>query len=648
MNDGHSPEFPFDAPPAGAFDAIFHALDAASAERIGPAEPRPLVIPLRDDAGAVAGGLWGCTLFRWLHVQMLFVPERLRGKGVGSALMRSAETEARERGCIGAHLSSFSFQATPFYQKLGFAKFGQLDDFPPGHALVFLRKRFGAIPDDGAAAVRDAAAETTSGAAGDHTIAEDSAGPATPAGVLDDPANLADTAGELACADDQALSRARELACAGQDEAAKQAYIDVLRRDPTNFSALNELGALASASGHRSAARTAHAQSVRCHPDNAVGRINLGNLLFEEGDLSAARAQYETVLAAMPEFPPAHQGMARVLSELGETEAADSHRHKGFTGHAITTRRYRGLGRAVPVLRLVSSRGGNIPTRHWIDDRHFAVTTIHADFFDPSWSPPPGFAVLNAIGDADLCAEALTGAENLLEKCPAPPINPPALVRATARAANASRLGRIPGVIAPKIVTLPRQTPERAAEVGFPLLLRSPGFHTGRNFVRVSDRAALARAAEALPGPELLAIQYLDARGPDGMARKYRVMSIGGMLYPLHLAIAADWKVHYFTAAMATSAAYRKEERGFLDDMPGVLGPRAMAALETIGRTLGLGYAGIDFARADDGSVLLFEANATMAIVPPAPDPMWDYRRAATGRALAAARALLPASLMDW
>jgi hypothetical protein len=130
----------------------------------------------------------------------------------------------------------------------------------------------------------------------------------------------------------------------------------------------------------------------------------------------------------------------------------------------------------------------------------------------------------------------------------------------------------------------------------------------------------------ALPGNDLLAIQYLEARGPDGMARKYRVMFINGALYPLHPAISADWKVHYFTAAMATNAAFREEERRFLEDMPAVLGQRAMAALTGIGAALGLDYAGVDFALANDGSVLLFEANAAMAVIPPGPEPIWDYR----------------------
>jgi len=144
-----------------------------------------------------------------------------------------------------------------------------------------------------------------------------------------------------------------------------------------------------------------------------------------------------------------------------------------------------------------------------------------------------------------------------------------------------------------------------------------------------------------LPGADLLVIQYYDARGPDGMARKYRAMFIDGGLYPWHLAIAPDWKVHYFTAAMAANPAHREEERRFLDDMPGVLGSRSMLALGAIGETLGLDYAGVDFALTQDGSVLVFEANATMVISPPGPEAIWDYRRRAAADALAAARNLL-------
>jgi hypothetical protein len=99
--------------------------------------------------------------------------------------------------------------------------------------------------------------------------------------------------------------------------------------------------------------------------------------------------------------------------------------------------------------------------------------------------------------------------------------------------------------------------------------------------------------------------------------------------------------VHYSTSDMAHNVAYRDEERLFLEDMPGALGTRAMGALAQICATLGLEYGGIDFALAPDGSVMLFEANATMIVFSPGLDPMWDYRRGAISSVLEAATQML-------
>jgi hypothetical protein len=170
----------------------------------------------------------------------------------------------------------------------------------------------------------------------------------------------------------------------------------------------------------------------------------------------------------------------------------------------------------------------------------------------------------------------------------------------------------------------------------FPLLLRSPGYHTGRNFVLVQESGGLAAAAAGLPGEALFAIEYLDARGPDAKARKYRVMMINGRLYPLHLAISEHWKVHYFTSDMADKEGHREEEARFLADMPSLIGGKAMRALAGIRDKLGLDYAGVDFGLDSDGNLLLFEANATMVIAKPRPEPHWAYRHVPVERILAA------------
>jgi len=140
MDDGGP--FVHDIAPPGVFDSIFQALDASSQPVIGAAKPRLLVIPLHDQGGSVVGGLWAHTLFDWLHIEMLVVPETRRFQGIGSALLATAETEARKRGCIGALVDTFSFQAAAFYRKNGFRQYADLDDCPRGHERLYLLKRF--------------------------------------------------------------------------------------------------------------------------------------------------------------------------------------------------------------------------------------------------------------------------------------------------------------------------------------------------------------------------------------------------------------------------------------------------------------------------------------------------------------------------
>ena len=175
----------------------------------------------------------------------------------------------------------------------------------------------------------------------------------------------------------------------------------------------------------------------------------------------------------------------------------------------------------------------------------------------------------------------------------------------------------------------------------FPLLLRTPGFHGGEHFLRVDAPDGLTEALATLPGSDLLVIEYLDARGCDGKTRKYRVMMIDGQLYPLHAAISHHWKIHYFSAEMTDSPEHRAEDAEFLENMAGVLGERAMTALKAIQTALGLDYGGIDFGLNDRGDLLLFEANATMAVFPPAEEKQWDYRRPAVARICGAVHKML-------
>jgi GNAT superfamily N-acetyltransferase len=104
-------------------------------------EVTPLCAFARDEASALIARLIGRTVWGWLHISELWVAEAHRRAGHGGRLMAAAEAEAMQRGCHGAYLDSFDFQAVPFYQWCGYSVFGKLEGFPPGHTRYLLEKQ---------------------------------------------------------------------------------------------------------------------------------------------------------------------------------------------------------------------------------------------------------------------------------------------------------------------------------------------------------------------------------------------------------------------------------------------------------------------------------------------------------------------------
>ena len=131
-----------DAPSNADRDAILAELIAFNRTHVKPGATGPLAVLLKDEDGSTVGGLWGSALFGWLRIELLFVPERWRGSAVGSAILQEAEVLAASRGCIGASLDTYSFQARGFYEKRGYSLVGTISDCPPGGARHFLQKRF--------------------------------------------------------------------------------------------------------------------------------------------------------------------------------------------------------------------------------------------------------------------------------------------------------------------------------------------------------------------------------------------------------------------------------------------------------------------------------------------------------------------------
>ena len=97
---------------------------------------------ITDENGAILGG---CTaeIYCWnvACIDILWVDERCRNRGLGSKLLAEIERIAVEENCSLIHLDTFDFQAKDFYIKHGYEVFGVLEDCPKGHCRYYLKKK---------------------------------------------------------------------------------------------------------------------------------------------------------------------------------------------------------------------------------------------------------------------------------------------------------------------------------------------------------------------------------------------------------------------------------------------------------------------------------------------------------------------------
>jgi GNAT superfamily N-acetyltransferase len=129
-------------PDTATIKTLEDGLVAYNMSMAGGSNNQPLYLVGRDDAGNIQAGLKGRSFYNWMLVEWLWVAEAFRKKNYGSTLLSQAEQIARERGCIGVLLDTFSFQAPEFYARHAYKEFGRVNNFPMGHARIYLSKTF--------------------------------------------------------------------------------------------------------------------------------------------------------------------------------------------------------------------------------------------------------------------------------------------------------------------------------------------------------------------------------------------------------------------------------------------------------------------------------------------------------------------------
>ena len=128
-------------PEDAAWGVIGQGLDAFNIQIAGDYNFQRVCFALQTSDNTIVGGVLGELFWDWFHIDLLWIPEELRGHGYGHQLLLKIEEEAKKRGAKNIFLDTFSFQAPEFYKKHGYQIFGELKDFPPGHQRYFFTKQ---------------------------------------------------------------------------------------------------------------------------------------------------------------------------------------------------------------------------------------------------------------------------------------------------------------------------------------------------------------------------------------------------------------------------------------------------------------------------------------------------------------------------
>ena len=159
---------------------------------------------------------------------------------------------------------------------------------------------------------------------------------------------------------------------------------------------------------------------------------------------------------------------------------------------------------------------------------------------------------------------------------------------------------------------------ELGSHVRYPVFLRWEHRHRGsigEPLRSESDVYEAVARIEATQGPrslgKLLVTEWLDARSPDGLYRKYSVQRIGTAYFARHLLVGEHWVTKSPDVVTPETVV---EEKAFIADTPD---------MNTIRRAFEL--AGVDYGRIDygyvDGRVQVWEVNTNAMLAPLQPDP---------------------------
>ncbi len=375
----------------------------------------------------------------------------------------------------------------------------------------------------------------------------------------------------------------------------------------------------------------------RAWPLRALGK----ELLDADPDANTvrdARIAFERAIRRNPDDFDSRAGLSWACGFLGDYAAASEAAREIFRRRAVYVRETGDSVRRVLVLEYLydgfftKRRYGAAIFHYWnfVSGLEPGVLSLH--HYHLNRDDPVGDAkrlgqfdaVINNLANGErVAAQGLSPlVSEVIDAVGAPVLNSPEAVLATTRVANYQRLREARGFIFPKTVTITvgADEPDEAvgeviAKVPPPVILRPVKSHAGQGAVLARDRDEVRAALAGLAGQEIYAIAYYECRDPDSVARRYRLIGIGGELLPCNMHAAHHWNVHgdERTDGDWQARGLDTEERAFLDDPAGVIGGDPAEVFRDLTANTPLDIYGFDFAIAPKDGVIVFEINSAMS-----------------------------------
>lgn len=422
----------------------------------------------------------------------------------------------------------------------------------------------------------------------------------------------------------------------GRTQDAEAELRQAVAQDPRVATAWNSLGLALRALGRLTDALTAFRSAIAANPDLAEAHANLALLLAWLDQPAPATEAAARAVALAPADDRAHLAAAVAAAARGDIPAAHAASRQAVRLRPFVHIPARGTPEAtVLVLQALEDGhfqpapgGAKLPEGHnnaveHLDPARFARVDLYVDALaeDPGLLDrlPRCDVAYNAITEPEGMRRSLALAATALDRLGLPVVNAPARVPQGARDLAPSLFEGIEGLVVPRVLRVAAD-PDTAAAVGaamaeaglgFPVISRPAGTHTGQGMLLLKNEADLA----ALPAStDLFITEFVDFRDADGLWRKTRLLCVGGRVLPEHLATADDWNIHHRNsrAYMRAHPEEQARERDYLENFEKRFGLPRLVAVGEMADRLGLDFFGVDAALLPDDRLLVFEANPSM------------------------------------